>query len=186
VPVGARLAAIGAAVVAVLAGIVACGGDTVEGPPPAAPDRITLTSPAFAPGAEIPRRFTCDGEELSPPLRWRGVPAGTRSLALLLEDPDAPDGTFVHWTLFAIAASSTGLGEGETPASAREGKNSFGDRGYGGPCPPEGDPPHRYVFTLYALRATPELEAGAAPGQVRDAIAEHALARGQFTGRYER
>jgi Raf kinase inhibitor-like YbhB/YbcL family protein len=168
------------------AALTACGGDTVEGPPPSAPDRIRVASPAFPPGAAIPRRFTCDGEGVSPPLRWSGVPAETRSLALLLEDPDAPDGTFVHWTLFALAPSTTGLREGEVPAGAREGENSFGDGGYGAPCPPKGDQPHRYVFVLYALRSAPELDAGASPEQVRAAIAERALARGELTGRAAR
>jgi Raf kinase inhibitor-like YbhB/YbcL family protein len=173
--------------VLVAAALAACGGDdTVEGPPPAAPDRIRLTSPAFEPGAPIPPRFTCAGEDVSPPLRWTGVPADARSLALLLEDPDAPGGTFVHWTLFALAPSTTGVGEGEVPAGAREGKNSFGDEGYGGPCPPEGDEPHRYSFVLYALRSAPDLDAGADPDQVRSAIAERALARGRLTGRFER
>jgi Raf kinase inhibitor-like YbhB/YbcL family protein len=186
--VSRRRATAAAAVVAALAGIAsgACGGENVEGPPPSAPDRIRLTSPAFAPGAAIPARFTCEGEEVSPPLRWSGVPAKTGSLALLVEDPDAPDGTFVHWTLFMVAPGTTGLREGEVPAGAREGENSSGDRGYAGPCPPEGDGPHRYVFTLYALRPAPEPDAGASPEQVRDAIADRAIARGRLTGRFER
>src|SRR5215218_5042064 len=178
------VAATAAAIVAVALG--ACGDDTVEGPPPAAPDRIRVTSPAFAANASIPARFTCDGEGVSPPLRWTGVPAATRSLALLMEDPDAPDGTFVHWSLYGIAPRSTGLREGEVPAGAREGENSFGDEGYGGPCPPEGDEPHRYVFTLYALRAAPELDAGASPSDVRHAIGDAAVARGRLTGRFGR
>jgi Raf kinase inhibitor-like YbhB/YbcL family protein len=143
---------------ALVAALPACGDDTVEGPPPAAPDRIELTSPAFAPGSSIPRRFTCDGEDASPPLGWDGVPAGARELALLVEDPDAPNGTFVHWTLFAIPPDTTGLREGEVPRGALEGENSFGDRGYGGPCPPEHDEPHRYVFSVYALRAPLDLD----------------------------
>jgi Raf kinase inhibitor-like YbhB/YbcL family protein len=173
--------------VLVAAAFAGCGGDdTVEGPPPAAPDRIRLTSPAFASGAAIPPRFTCSGDDVSPPLRWSGVPAEARSLALLLEDPDAPGGTFVHWTLFALAPTTTGLGAGEVPADAREGKNSSGDEGYGGPCPPEGDEAHRYAFVLYALRSDPGLEAGADPEQVRDAIAGRAVARGELVGRFER
>jgi Raf kinase inhibitor-like YbhB/YbcL family protein len=178
------VAATAAAIVAVALG--ACGDDTVEGPPPAAPDRIRVTRPAFAPNASIPARFTCDGDDVSPPLRWSGTPAGTRPLALLMEDPDASDGTFVHWTLFGLAPDGTGLREGEVPADAHEGENSFGDEGYGGPCPPEGDQPHRYVFTLYALRSVPDLDAGASPGQVRDAVGEQAIARGQLTGRFGR
>jgi Raf kinase inhibitor-like YbhB/YbcL family protein len=182
-----RTPAAGAVLAALMAAALsACGGDTVEGPPPAAPDRIRVTSPAFQPGGAIPRRFTCDGEGVSPPLRWSGAPGETRSLALLLEDPDAPDGTFVHWTLFALAPSTTRLREGEVPAGAREGENSFGDRGYGAPCPPKGDQSHRYVFALYALRSAPGLDAGASPEQVRAAIAEHALARGGLTGRAAR
>jgi len=175
-------------VLAVLLGaaLTACGDETVEGPPPSAPERIRLTSPAFAPGAAIPSRFTCDGEDVSPPLQWSGVPAEARSLALLLEDPDAPGGTFVHWTLFAIAPTATALREGQVPAGAREGENSFGDRGYGGPCPPEGDEPHRYVFVLYGLRSALELDAGASPEQVRAAIAERAIARGELTARFGR
>jgi Raf kinase inhibitor-like YbhB/YbcL family protein len=167
--------------------MAACGGgETVEGPAPAAPDRIRLTSPAFEAEAVIPREFTCDGDEVSPPLAWTGVPTGARSLALLVEDPDAPGGTFVHWTVFAIAPETTGIQAGRVPRGAREGENSFGDSGYGGPCPPEGDEPHRYVFALYALRSDPGLDAGAAPEAVREAVAGAAIARGQLTGRYGR
>jgi Raf kinase inhibitor-like YbhB/YbcL family protein len=169
------------------AALGACGGgDRVEGPPPSAPDRIRLTSPAFAADAAIPARFGCDGEDVSPPLQWSGAPQGTRSLALLMEDPDAPGGTFLHWSLFGIAPGTSELGEGQVPADAREGENSFGDEGYGGPCPPEGDSAHRYVFALYALRSPLELDAGAAPGEVRDAIADAAIARGRLTGRFAR
>jgi len=175
-----------AGIVLVAAALTACGDDTVEGPPPSAPEQIRLTSPAFAPGAAIPPRFTCDGEDVSPPLQWSGVPAEARSLALLLEDPDAPDGTFVHWTLFVMAPSTTGLREAEVPSGAAEGENSFGDIGYGGPCPPEGDEPHRYTFIVYALRSAPELDAGASPEEVRAEIADRAIARGELTGRFGR
>jgi Raf kinase inhibitor-like YbhB/YbcL family protein len=165
--------------------MAACGGgDTVEGPPPAAPDQVRLTSPAFEDGAPIPSRFTCDGEEVSPPLAWSDVPAEARSLALLVEDPDAPGGTFVHWTLYAVSPDAGGVEAGRLPDGAREGENSFGDSGYGGPCPPEGDEPHRYVFTLYALRSDPGLDAGASPDEVREAVADAAIARGQLTGRF--
>jgi Raf kinase inhibitor-like YbhB/YbcL family protein len=181
----ARLSA--AVIAAATVALSACGGgDTVEGPPPAAPDRIRLTSPAFAENAPFPPRFTCDGDEVSPPLEWTGVPKQTRSLALLMEDPDAPDGTFVHWTVYGIAPSTAGLRQNEVPADAREGENSFGDEGYGGPCPPEGDEPHRYVFTIYALRSPPDLDAGASPAQVRAAVADKAIARGRLTARFGR
>ena len=169
-----------AAVLAVLAG---CGSEKVSGPPPAAPTRMTLSSPAFGGGAAIPRRFTCDGANASPPLRWSRPPAGARSLALLMEDPDAPGGTFVHWTAYGLAARAGGLEAGQR--APREGTNSFGDRGYGGPCPPGGQT-HRYVFTVYALRSRLPLEPGAKPADVRAAIAKSALARGQLTGRYGR
>jgi Raf kinase inhibitor-like YbhB/YbcL family protein len=182
--VSRRRIALAATALALLSG---CGGgEKVEGPPPAAPERITLTSPAFAPDATIPRRFTCSGEGISPPLAWEGVPAEARSLALLMEDPDAPGGTFVHWTLFDLAPDAGELRAGGQPAGARTGENSFGDRGYGGPCPPEGDAPHRYRFVLYALRDELGLDAGASPQDVRAAIGERAIARGQLTGRFGR
>jgi Raf kinase inhibitor-like YbhB/YbcL family protein len=164
----------------------ACGGDTVKGPAPTAPDAIALTSPAFAAGATIPRRFTCDGNETSPPLRWTPPPKATRSLALTVEDPDAPGGTFVHWTLYGFAAETKGLDEGTVPSGAEQGANSSGDDAYAGPCPPNADKPHRYNFTLYALSAEPNLKAGAPPEDVRAAIAKAAIARGRLTGRYKR
>jgi Raf kinase inhibitor-like YbhB/YbcL family protein len=166
--------------------LAACGGgDTVEGPPPAAPDEITVTSAAFEEGATIPREFTCEGEEASPPLTWSDVPEA-RSLVLLMEDPDAPGGTFVHWTLFGLTPETDTLEAGRVPAGALEGENSFGDDGYGGPCPPEDDEPHRYVFTPYALDSDPGLEAGASPAAVREAVADAAVARGQLMGRFGR
>jgi Raf kinase inhibitor-like YbhB/YbcL family protein len=163
-----------------------CGDETVDGPAPAAPDRLRVSSSAFAAGGSIPVRFTCAGGGVSPPLAWRGVPARARALALLLEDPDASGGTFVHWTLYDISPRATGMRAGAAPAGSREGTNSFGDRGYGGPCPPEGDAPHRYVFALYALRSPLGLEPGSAPDDVRAAIAERAIARGRLTGRFGR
>jgi Raf kinase inhibitor-like YbhB/YbcL family protein len=177
-----RSPAVTASLLALL-GLPGCGGgDTVEGPPPSAPDRIRVSSPAFAAGAPIPARFTCAGEEVSPPLAWSGVPPEAASLALLVEDPDAPGGTFVHWALYALPQGTTALRAGAVPAGAREGENSFGEEGYGAPCPPEGDAPHRYAFTLYALRAGREPE----PGAVRAAIADRALARGVLTARFGR
>jgi Raf kinase inhibitor-like YbhB/YbcL family protein len=174
--------------VLVLLGMTACGGgsDTVKGPAPGAPEGIRLTSPAFTAGASIPRQYTCDGDETSPPLNWTKAPAKTRSLALLMEDPDAPNGTFVHWTVYGLAPTTTSLPAAKPPAHAQQGTNSFGKRGYNGPCPPPGDKAHRYVFTLYALRSTPTLKAGALAKEVRAAIAKTALARGRLIGRYKR
>jgi Raf kinase inhibitor-like YbhB/YbcL family protein len=164
----------------------ACGGDTVKGPAPKAPDAIALTSPAFAAGATIPRRYTCDGNETSPPLRWTPPPKATRSLALTVEDPDAPGGTFVHWTLYGFAAETKGLDEGTGPSGSRQGANSSGSNDYAPPCPPKGDRPHRYVFTLYALRSDPLPDAGAKPEDVRAAISKSAIARGRLVATFKR
>jgi Raf kinase inhibitor-like YbhB/YbcL family protein len=166
--------------------LIGCGGgDKVSGPPPAAPARIHLESSAFGAGATIPGEFTCDGAGRRPPLRWTGVPRSARSLALLVEDPDAPGGTFVHWTAWGIAPSASGL-SGKVPPGAKEGENSFGDTGWGAPCPPEDASPHRYVFRLYALRHDLPLDRGAEPGKVRNAIADEAIAQGALSARYGR
>jgi Raf kinase inhibitor-like YbhB/YbcL family protein len=170
---------------AAVAGLMAgCGAEKVKGPPPSAPARITLSSPAFADGATIPRRFTCEGGGDSPALDWRGVPSGARSLALLVEDPDAAGGTYVHWTAWGIPVATRTLPANADPL--RQGKSSGGKTGYEPPCPPEGDGPHRYVFALYALRAPLDLEEGASPDEAREAIGKAALARGTLIGRYER
>ena len=162
--------------------LAACGGgDKVSGPAPSAPPRITLSSPAFAPGQTIPQRFTCDGAGVSPPLRWSRVPRDARSLALLVEDPDAPGGTFVHWTAWAIPPTTVALGPGAKPP--RQGENRKGETGWTPPCPPGGKA-HRYVFTLYALRAPIDLDSGAKPGKVRDAIGRDAIGQGSLTGRF--
>ena len=168
------------------AGLSACGGTKkTEAPPPAA-QKIRLTSPAFREGARLPRKFTCDGARTSPPLAWSGVPNGAAELALLVEDQDAPGGIFVHWTLFRIDPATSHVAAGESPFGASEGKNSFGKEGYGPPCPPKGDKPHHYVFTLYALRARVGLGPGASPGDVRDSIAKAAIAQGRLIATYVR
>jgi Raf kinase inhibitor-like YbhB/YbcL family protein len=170
-------------VIVVLAG---CGDKTVEGPPPKAPAEMRITSPAFSSGGVIPERFTCDGEDISPPLSWPRVPAGVRAFALLMEDPDAPGGTFVHWNLFDIPAGVRGTRTGRVPTGSIEGKTSFGDTGYGGPCPPKGDQPHHYSFLVYALSAKLGLDEGASPEDVRAAIGGKAIARGQLQGVFGR
>jgi Raf kinase inhibitor-like YbhB/YbcL family protein len=162
------------------------GGDRVSGPPPSAPERITLTSPAFKAGGTIPKRYTCDGRQVSPPLRWKGVPRAARELALLVEDPDAPGGAFVHWVLFKLGPGLRGLAEGKVPNGARQGENSAGDDGWAGPCPPGGATPHHYQFTLYALRTTLDQPDGAGADAVRAAVAAAALARGRLVGRFGR
>ncbi|MGH8934759.1 MAG: YbhB/YbcL family Raf kinase inhibitor-like protein [Acidimicrobiia bacterium] len=156
------------------------------GGPATAPGSITLTSPAFADGEPIPERFTCEGEDVSPPLEWSGVPEGTAGLALIMDDPDAPGGTFTHWVIFGLDAGLTRLEEGADPGGAVQGMTSFGEVGYGGPCPPPGDPPHTYVFELHALSAHVDLAEGAAIEQVRAAVAEASLGAGRLTGTYGR
>jgi Raf kinase inhibitor-like YbhB/YbcL family protein len=171
----------------VICALAGCGGggDKISALP-GAPGQMKLTSPAFSDGAGIPVRYTCDGADRSPPLAWSDAPKGTSSLALMLADPDAPGGTFVHWTLFDIDPKLTKLAEGAVPSGAVEGENSFGKNGYRGPCPPKGDNPHLYEFAIYALRDKPDLEAGASPPDLRDEIAKLALARGILSGSFGR
>lgn len=143
---------------------------------------LALRSPAFAPGGRIPVEHTCDGRDLSPPLRWTAPPAGTRSFALLMDDPDAPGRTFTHWLAWGIPARARSL-----PAGTRapvEGRNDAGRIGYIGPCPPAGV--HRYVFRLYALRAPLPLRRGASRAEFLAAVRGRALAVARLVGRYSR
>jgi Raf kinase inhibitor-like YbhB/YbcL family protein len=150
---------------------------------------IEVTSTAFSEGEMIPLRYSCDGEDVSPPLAWSGVPAAAQSLALICDDPDAPVGTWIHWVLYNIPADASSLPEA-VPADpalqsgAINGKNSWGRLGYGGPCPPGGT--HRYFFTLYALDSQLSLESGATEAQLQQAMEGHILAEGQLMGRYQR
>ncbi len=149
---------------------------------------FTLTSTAFAEGRRIPSRHTGDGEDLSPPLKWVDPPEGTRSLALLCEDPDAPRGTFTHWVVFNLPAMSRELSEGvpREPVLANgtaQGTNDFGQVGYGGPKPPPGKP-HRYVFTLYALDRPLHLEGGCRKEQLLESVRGHILGEARLTGTY--
>lgn len=143
-----------------------------------------LTSPAFADGAAIPVRHTCDGSDLAPRLTWTGVPEGTRSFALVMDDPDAPRGTFTHWVVYDMPAELREIGEGAVLGT--EGRNSFGRSGYGGPCPPPGDEPHRYRFTLYALDVPSlALETGTRE-ELETSIDAHVLGSARLVGRYQR
>jgi Raf kinase inhibitor-like YbhB/YbcL family protein len=144
---------------------------------------MTVTSPAFADGAPIPVRYTCKGDNLSPPLRWSAPPAGTTQLALVVDDPDAPGGTFVHWVLTGIPAGQTELGENAVPQGAVEGRNGAG-RGYTGPCPPSG-PVHHYRFTIYALNRSPGVQADTDPRQAIAAIQAAATAQGRLVGTFQ-
>ena len=146
---------------------------------------LTLSSDAFKNGGDIPSRFTCDGAGTAPALSWSGAPEGTKSFVLIVDDPDAPSGTFVHWVVVDLPASTTSLAEGGTlPAGARTGKNDFGKVGYGGPCPPSGT--HRYFFKLYALDTALGLNPGATKADLLAAMQGHVLAEGQLMGRYGR
>jgi Raf kinase inhibitor-like YbhB/YbcL family protein len=145
---------------------------------------MILSSDAFAEGEAIPARHTCDGDDVSPPLTWRDPPAGTATFALIVDDPDAPAGTWVHWVLFDLPASASEIPEGRTPRGAREGKNSWGRPGYGGPCPPSGT--HRYFFKLYALDGALDLESGITAADLTRALEGHVLAEAVLMGRYAR
>lgn len=154
-----------------------------------APD-INVTSHAFREGGEIPAKYTCQGQDVSPELAWSRPPAGTRSLVLIMDDPDAPGGGFTHWVLFNIPAMSTTLREAvpqspELPDGSRQARNDFGQTGYGGPCPPPGRP-HHYRFTIYALDTSLELAAGASAKQVAISMGGHVLAQGRLVGTYRR
>jgi len=159
-------------------------------PPPTEAPPLTIASDAFEHEGDIPSRYTCQGEDVSPALRWSGVPEGTQSLVLICDDPDAPGGTFVHWVIYNIPPTATELPEGVPPDptladGSRQGRNDFGKTGYGGPCPPPG-PAHRYFFTLYALDVRLDLPAGATKAQVVEAMKGHILGEAQVMGRFSR
>jgi Raf kinase inhibitor-like YbhB/YbcL family protein len=150
---------------------------------------ITITSTAFKEGGMIPPQYTCDGDDISPPLAWISIPEGTNSLALICDDPDAPVGTWVHWVLFNLPADVTELPEHVLPEKtlengAKQGKNDFRKIGYGGPCPPGGT--HRYYFKLYALDAVLDAKAGITKKELLRAMEGHILAEGQLMGKYTR
>jgi Raf kinase inhibitor-like YbhB/YbcL family protein len=155
---------------------------------------LTLTSPAFAPGGEIPAVYTCEGDDVSPALQWSGAPAGAASLALIMDDPDAPDPknpktTWVHWVLYNLPASAAGLRErisqdGHLPAGTLQGLNDWKRTGYGGPCPPIGR--HRYFFKLYALDTVlPDLREPTKT-KLETAMDGHVLAQAELIGTYEK
>jgi Raf kinase inhibitor-like YbhB/YbcL family protein len=154
---------------------------------------FALTSPAFAPGAEIPTLFTCEGRDISPPLEWTGVPDGTQSLVLIVDDPDAPDPaapkmTWVHWVLYDLPPDAGSLPEGvapsDLPAGTREGKNDGKRTGYGGPCPPIGR--HRYFHKLYALDVVLGDLGTPTKGEVEKAVKGHVLAQAELMGTYQK
>jgi Raf kinase inhibitor-like YbhB/YbcL family protein len=149
-----------------------------------------LATTAFSAGGAIPRKFTCDGPDISPKLTWNDPPAKTQSFALIMDDPDAPVGTWVHWVIYDLLANTRDLAEGvakqeQLPNGARQGRNDFGKIGYGGPCPPPGKP-HRYFFKLYALDVKLGLKAGATKADVERAMKGHTLTQAELIGRYAR
>jgi len=150
---------------------------------------MKIFSSAFKDGQRIPSKYTCDGEDISPPLEWESVPDGTRSFSLICDDPDAPVGTWVHWVVYDIPPEAKKLGENTAPeresaSGMRQGKNGWARIGYGGPCPPSGS--HRYYFKLYALDAESGLKPGATKEQLLQSMKGHVLAETQLMGTYSR
>jgi Raf kinase inhibitor-like YbhB/YbcL family protein len=197
-----RWIAAGGAVAAIL-GLGAAGcrrqppaAEVTPAPPPrevsTVGERFAVTSPAFAEGARISARYTADGADVSPPLSWSGAPEGTVAFALIMDDPDAPRGTWTHWVLYDLPAARTALPEGvatrETPSDlggAKQGLNDFRKVGYGGPAPPPG-PAHHYRFTLYALDAPLDLPPRARAADVERAMQPHLLGQARLVGTYSR
>jgi Raf kinase inhibitor-like YbhB/YbcL family protein len=189
--VGARGALLVPVLAALAAAAAGCGGgndDNRKPELPAAPDTIALSTPEFKDGGAIPSRLTCDGAGTPPTIAWRGLdPAKGAEAVFVVEDPDAPGGTFTHWTVYGIpTATGSGLAaHGEFPTGVRNGRNSAGKAGWTPPCPPKGDDAHHYTFALYELKQGSTLKPGASPEEVR-ALLKGAVARGTFTGTYRR
>jgi Raf kinase inhibitor-like YbhB/YbcL family protein len=161
-----------------------CGGngDRLSGDLPRAPAALHVSSPAFIDGSRLPPRYTCDGAGDEPPVQAGTVPPSTRELVLVVSDPDAPGGDYVHVTRYGLSRR----GAGSVNRGGQEGRNSNGDLGWTAPCPPEGDEAHRYVWSVYALRDPTGLDAGAEPGEVADALRDGVLANGTITARFGR
>jgi Raf kinase inhibitor-like YbhB/YbcL family protein len=176
-------------VAALVVPAAACGSSNSpgQGVPVASPGAIQLTSPDFVTGGTMPTDATCSGQDVSPQLAWSGGPQA-QEYGLSLVDRDAPGGRFVHWVVWGIPGSEQGVAPGVLPAGSLEGRNDFGTNGYRGPCPPTGEPPHRYVFTIYALsqpRAR-SLHPGATIDDFLQAINGYVLADGTLTGTFGR
>jgi Raf kinase inhibitor-like YbhB/YbcL family protein len=146
--------------------------------------KLAVSSSAFPSGGSIPDQFTCKGANKNPPLQFNGIPAGAKSLALIVDDPDAPGGLFTHWIVWNIDPAAKQVSEKSVPTGATEGTNDFGNLGYGGPCPPSGT--HRYFFRVMALDRKLDLKSGAKRHELDKTIASHALARGELMGRYSK
>lgn len=176
-------------VLALVLGVVAaaCGGDerSVLRSGERQPTGITVTSPAFASKRAVPERYSCEGENLPPPLRWQGTPPGTAELAVVVEDPDAPKGTFVHWIVVGIDPATTAIEPETLPPGARVLPGSSDNATYVGPCPPEGSGAHHYFFEVYALSRRPDLADGAPPLDKVRAIRGAASAGGWLVGTFK-
>jgi Raf kinase inhibitor-like YbhB/YbcL family protein len=177
-------------VVLALAGLLtgACshkGGGQAGSVDQRAPTGMTVTSPAFENGGTVPERYSCEGENVPPALRWRGTPAGTAQLAVVVEDPDAPRGPFVHWIVVGIDPATTALDADRLPPGATVLEGSSDNPTYIGPCPPNGDKAHRYSFDVYALPSRGTV-AGRSPVERVRAIRREATAGGRLTGRFAR
>ena len=173
---------------AVLVCMVTAGG--ADQPNPQKVMNLQITSTAFVEGQPIPQKYTCQGSDISPPLAWTNGQPNTKSFALIMDDPDAPVGTWVHWVLYELPANTTGLPEDVAKTQviangAKQGMNTWPRLGYGGPCPPPGKP-HRYFFKLYALDTMLNLKSGAPKKDVEAAMKGHVLAEGQLMGTYQR
>jgi len=184
---------VGAAAVAVaVAALVATGCSHGDGAPSVLaagekePRGITVTSPAFDSGGAVPERFSCEGLNVPPPLAWTGVPDGATELALVIEDPGAPDGTFVHWLVLGVDPASKGLRGADPPAGAEVLPGSSDNPTYIGPCPPDGDGVHRYYFEVYALGRRPAIDPSASPVDNVRAVRKAAVAGGWLIGTFTR
>jgi Raf kinase inhibitor-like YbhB/YbcL family protein len=146
--------------------------------------KMKINSPEFSEGGSIPTRFTCDGEDVSPPLEFANVPENAKSLALIVDDPDAPSGTFTHWIVWGLEPDTKNLAPATVPSGPRQGKNDFGKTSYGGPCPPSGT--HRYFFRLYALDKQLDLRDGSTRAELERAMKEHLFDAAVLMGKYSR
>jgi hypothetical protein len=173
--------------VLLLAGCGSSDKPAETGPNEVGTSPVAMVSPDFKDGGTIPRRFTCDGAGDRPRITWNGVPRDAKDVALLVGDPDAPGGTFIHWTVWNLPRAMTGgLGAAALPAGAIQGANTAGSIGWTPPCPPKGDKPHHYVFGIYATSKRIELKQGEDPARVVPTVRAAAIASGSLTATYGR
>jgi phosphatidylethanolamine-binding protein (PEBP) family uncharacterized protein len=170
------------AAAALAAGCGDDGGERLSSDLPRAPAALRVSSPAFIDGSRLPQRYTCDGAGDEPPVEAGTVPPSTSELVLVVSDPDAPDGTYVHVTRYGLSPR----GDGSVDNGGREGRNSAGEIGWTAVCPPKRDPAHRYVWSVYALRDPSGIDGGASPSEVVGALGDGVLASGNITARYGR